>query len=114
MLSDEIYEHIIYDGGAPQPGRRAGHGRAHHHRQRLLQGVRDDRVARAGWPRLPVAKLARTLQTQSITSAASFATAGAVALQRPPECVHEMTAHSAAALHARRAGRDPGHRVCAD
>ena len=41
----------------------------------------------------PVVKLARTYQTQSITSAASFAmTAGAVALNGPQDAVRAMTA----------------------
>jgi aspartate/methionine/tyrosine aminotransferase len=50
---------------------------------------------RLGWlaaPK-PVTKLARTYQTQSITSAASFAmAAGVAALNGPQDCVKEMTA----------------------
>ncbi|MCB0112945.1 MAG: aminotransferase class I/II-fold pyridoxal phosphate-dependent enzyme, partial [Caldilineaceae bacterium] len=50
---------------------------------------------RLGWlaaPK-PVAKLARTYQTQSITSAASFAmAAGVAALNGPQDCVKEMMA----------------------
>ena len=42
---------------------------------------------------LPVAKLARTYQTQTVTSAASFSmVAGAAALNGPQDCVHEMVA----------------------
>ena len=42
---------------------------------------------------LSVAKLARTYMTQTVTSAASFSmVAGAVALNGPQECVHEMVA----------------------
>ncbi|MEZ4581072.1 MAG: hypothetical protein R3A10_05390 [Caldilineaceae bacterium] len=92
----------------PQPGRRAGMAERTIIVEWLLQGVRDDRAAGlAGracrWPnRAHAANPEHYLGRQ-------LATAGAVALQRPPECVHEMTAaHSAAALHARRAGRDPG------
>ena len=95
VLSDEIYEHIIYDdhvhyslGAEPGMAERTiivnGFSKAY-----AMTGWR------LGWlaaPK-PVAKLARTLQTQSITSAASFAmTAGAVALNGPQECVREMTA----------------------
>ena len=95
VLSDEIYEHIIYDDAvhhslAAEPGMAE--------RTIIVNGF-SKAYAMTGWrlgwlaaPK-PVAKLARTLQTQSITSAASFAmTAGAVALNGPQECVHEMTA----------------------
>ena len=95
VLSDEIYEHIIYDGAvhhslAAEPGMAE--------RTIIVNGF-SKAYAMTGWrlgwlaaPK-PVAKLARTLQTQSITSAASFAmTAGAVALNGPQECVREMTA----------------------
>lgn len=95
VLSDEIYEHILYDGAvhyslAAEPGMAE--------RTIIVNGF-SKAYAMTGWrlgwlaaPK-PIAKLARTLQTQSITSAASFAmTAGAVALNGPQECVHEMTA----------------------
>ena len=95
VLSDEIYEHIIYDGAvhyslAAEPGMAE--------RTIIVNGF-SKAYAMTGWrlgwlaaPK-PVAKLARTLQTQSITSAASFAmAAGAVALNGPQECVREMTA----------------------
>ena len=95
VLSDEIYEHIIYDGAvhyslAAEPGMAE--------RTIIVNGF-SKAYAMTGWrlgwlaaPK-PVAKLTRTLQTQSITSAASFAmAAGAVALNGPQECVREMTA----------------------
>lgn len=50
---------------------------------------------RLGWlaAPAPVAALARTYQTQSVTSAASFTmAAGVAALNGPQECVREMTA----------------------
>lgn len=95
VLSDEIYEHIVYDGAvhtslAAEPGMAE--------RTIIVNGF-SKAYAMTGWrlgwlagPR-DVVKLARTLQTQSITSAASFAmTAGAVALNGPQTCVHAMTA----------------------
>jgi aspartate aminotransferase len=99
LLSDEIYEHILYDDAvhlspAAEPGMAE--------RTVIVNGFSKG-YAMTGW-RLgwmagpqPIVKLARTLQTQSITSAASFSmTAGAVALNGPQECVHEMTAAYAA------------------
>ncbi len=99
LLSDEIYEHILYDDAvhlspAAEPGMAE--------RTVIINGFSKG-YAMTGW-RLgwmagpqPIVKLARTLQTQSITSAASFSmTAGAVALNGPQECVHEMTAAYAA------------------
>ncbi|MCB0069900.1 MAG: pyridoxal phosphate-dependent aminotransferase [Caldilineaceae bacterium] len=95
VLSDEIYEHIVYDDAvhhslAAEPGMAE--------RTIIINGF-SKAYAMTGW-RLgwlaapePIAKLARTYQTQSITSAASFAmTAGVAALNGPQECVHEMTA----------------------
>jgi len=95
VLSDEIYEHILY-------------GDAKHHSLAAEPGMGERTIivngfskayAMTGW-RLgwlagpaPMVKLARTLQTQSVTSAASFTmTAGAVALNGPQACVHQMTA----------------------
>jgi aspartate aminotransferase len=99
VLSDEIYEHILYDGAvhdspAAEPGMAE--------RTIIVNGFSKG-YAMTGW-RLgwmagpqPLIKLARTLQTQSITSAASFTmTAGAVALNGPQDCVHEMVAAYAA------------------
>lgn len=95
VLSDEIYEHILYDGAvhhslAARPGMAE--------RTIIINGF-SKAYAMTGW-RLgwlagpaPVVKLTRTLQTQSVTSAASFAmTAGAVALNGPQDCVQEMVA----------------------
>ncbi len=99
LLSDEIYEHILYEDAvhlspAAEPGMAE--------RTIIVNGF-SKAYAMTGW-RLgwmagpqPIVKLARTLQTQSITSAASFSmTAGAVALNGPQECVHEMTTAYAA------------------
>ncbi len=99
VLSDEIYEHILYDGAvhdspAAEPGMAE--------RTIIVNGFSKG-YAMTGW-RLgwmagpqPLIKLARTLQTQSITSAASFTmTAGAVALNGPQDCVREMVAAYAA------------------
>ena len=95
VLSDEIYEHILYDGVrhrsiASMPGMAE--------RTIIINGFSKN-YAMTGWrlawiaAPLPVAKLARTYQTQTVTSAASFAmVAGAVALNGPQDCVHEMVA----------------------
>ncbi len=95
VLSDEIYEHIIFDGQvhhslAAQPGMAE--------RTLIINGF-SKAYAMTGWrlgwlaaPK-PIAKLARSYQTQSITSAASFAmAAGVAALNGPQACVREMTA----------------------
>ena len=99
VISDEIYEHILYDDAvhyslAAEPGMAE--------RTIIINGFSKG-YAMTGW-RLgwlagpqPITKLARTLQTQSITSAASFTmAAGVAALNGPQECVHEMTAAYAA------------------
>ena len=99
VLSDEIYEHIVYDGAvhhslAAEPGMAE--------RTIIVNGFSKG-YAMTGW-RLgwlagpaPLIKLARTFQTQSITSAASFSmAAGVVALNGPQDRVHEMTAAYAA------------------
>ncbi|MEX1021466.1 MAG: pyridoxal phosphate-dependent aminotransferase [Litorilinea sp.] len=95
VLSDEIYEHILFDGAvhyslAAEPGMAE--------RTIIVNGFSKG-YAMTGW-RLawlagpePVIKLARSFQTQSLTSAASFAmAAGVAALNGPQDCVHEMTA----------------------
>jgi aspartate aminotransferase len=99
LLSDEIYEHILYDDAvhmspAAEPGMAE--------RTIIVNGF-SKAYAMTGW-RLgwlagpqPIVKLARVLQTQSITSAASFTmAAGAVALNGSQDCVREMTAAYAA------------------
>lgn len=99
VISDEIYEHIVFDGAvhyslAAEPGMAE--------RTIIINGF-SKAYAMTGWrlgwlagPR-PVIKLARTLQTQSITSAASFTmAAGVAALNGPQGCVREMTAAYAA------------------
>jgi aspartate aminotransferase len=95
VLSDEIYEHILYEGRkhvslATLPGMAE--------RTIIVNGF-SKAYAMTGWrlgwlaAPLPIAQLARTYQTQSITSAASFTmAAGVAALTGPQECVHEMTA----------------------
>ncbi len=95
VISDEIYEHILYDGAvhyslAAEPGMAE--------RTIIINGF-SKAYAMTGW-RLgwlagpaPVVKLARTLQTHSAQSAASFAmAAGVAALNGPQEVVHQMTA----------------------
>ena len=95
VLSDEIYEHILYDGArhrsiASMPGMAE--------RTIIINGFSKS-YAMTGWrlawlaAPLPIAKLARTYQTQTVTSAASFSmVAGAAALNGPQDCVHEMVA----------------------
>ncbi|MCL4859537.1 MAG: aminotransferase class I/II-fold pyridoxal phosphate-dependent enzyme, partial [Caldilineaceae bacterium] len=88
-------EHILYDGAvhyslAAEPGMAE--------RTIIINGF-SKAYAMTGW-RLgwlagpaPVVKLARTLQTHSAQSAASFAmAAGVAALNGPQEVVHQMTA----------------------
>jgi aspartate aminotransferase len=95
VISDEIYEHILYDGAvhhslAAEPGMAE--------RTVIINGF-SKAYAMTGW-RLgwlagpePVVKLARTLQTHSAQSAASFAmAAGVAALNGPQDQVREMTA----------------------
>jgi aspartate aminotransferase len=95
VMSDEIYEHILFDGAvhysiAAEPGMAE--------RTIIINGF-SKAYAMTGW-RLawiagpaPVIKLARTYQTQTVTSAASFSmAAGVAALNGPQESVHAMTA----------------------
>ena len=119
VLSDEIYEHILFDGAthhslAAEPGMAE--------RTIIVNGF-SKAYAMTGW-RLAwlaaptaVAKLARTYQTQSVTSAASFTmAAGVAALNGPQECVraHDRGLCRPPPLRARRAGGDSRHRMPAD
>jgi aspartate aminotransferase len=94
VISDEIYEHILYEGAvhyslAAEPGMAE--------RTVIINGF-SKAYAMTGW-RLgwlagpaPVVRLARTLQTHSAQSAASFAmAAGVAALNGPQEQVRQMT-----------------------
>ena len=95
VLSDEIYEHIIFDGHvhyslAAEPGMAE--------RTIIVNGF-SKAYAMTGW-RLgwlaapqPIVKLARIYQTHSAQSAASFTmAAGVAALTGPQECIKEMVA----------------------
>lgn len=95
VLSDEIYEHIIFDGHvhyslAAEPGMAE--------RTIIVNGF-SKAYAMTGW-RLgwlaapqPIVKLARVYQTHSAQSAASFTmAAGVAALNGPQECIQEMVA----------------------
>lgn len=95
VLSDEIYEHILYDGAvhyslAAEPGMAE--------RTVIINGFSKAYAMtgwRLGWLAGPaeIVKLARTIQTHSAQSAASFTmAAGVAALNGPQACVHEMTA----------------------
>ncbi len=95
VLSDEIYEHIVYEGAvhyslAAEPGMAE--------RTVIINGFSKAYAMtgwRLGWLAGPaeIVKLARTMQTHSAQSAASFTmAAGVAALNGPQECVHEMTA----------------------
>ncbi len=99
VISDEIYEHILFDDAmhyslAADP--------CMAERTITINGFSKGYAMtgwRLGWMAGPqeVTKLARTLQTQSITSANSFTmAAGVAALNGPQDCVHEMTASYAA------------------
>ncbi|MEM7126925.1 MAG: pyridoxal phosphate-dependent aminotransferase [Chloroflexota bacterium] len=95
VISDEIYEHIVYDT-AKHICLAAEDGMAE--RTIIVNGF-SKAYAMTGWrlgwlaAPLPIAKLARTHQTQSITSAASFTmVAGAAALNGPQDCIREMVA----------------------
>jgi len=95
VLSDEIYEHIIFDGHvhyslAAEPGMAE--------RTIIVNGF-SKAYAMTGW-RLgwlagpqPIVKLARIYQTHSAQSAASFTmAAGVAALTGPQDCIKEMVA----------------------
>jgi aspartate aminotransferase len=95
VISDEIYEHILYDGAvhhslAAEPGMAE--------RTVIINGFSKAYAMtgwRLGWLAGPanIVKLARTLQTHSAQSAASFTmAAGVAALNGPQEQVHAMTA----------------------
>ncbi len=95
VLSDEIYEHILYDGAvhyslAAEPGMAE--------RTVIINGFSKAYAMtgwRLGWLAGPteIVKLARIIQTHSAQSAASFTmAAGVAALNGPQECVQEMTA----------------------
>jgi aspartate aminotransferase len=95
VISDEIYEHILYDGAvhhslAAEPGMAE--------RTIIINGFSKAYAMtgwRLGWMAGPanVVKLARILQTHSAQSAASFTmAAGVAALNGPQEQVHAMTA----------------------
>jgi aspartate aminotransferase len=102
VLSDEIYEHIVYDGAihyslAAEPGMAE--------RTVIINGFSKAYAMtgwRLGWLAGPseIVKLARTLQTHSAQSAASFTmAAGVAALNGPQDCVHSMTAAYAKRRH---------------
>jgi aspartate aminotransferase len=95
VLSDEIYEHIIFDDHvhyslAAEPGMAE--------RTIIVNGF-SKAYAMTGW-RLgwlagpqPIVKLARVYQTHSAQSAASFTmAAGVAALTGPQDCIREMVA----------------------
>ena len=95
VISDEIYEKIRYDGAihrclAAQPGMGE--------RTVTVNGLSKSYAMtgwRLGWlaAPLPVARLARRYQTQSVTCAPSFVqTAAVTALNGPQECVAERVA----------------------
>ena len=95
VLSDEIYEYILYDGArhrsiAAMPDMAE--------RTVIVNGFSKSYAMtgwRLAWIAAPpaLARLARTYQTQTVTSAASFSmAAGAAALNGPQDCVQEMVA----------------------
>ena len=95
VMSDEIYEHILFDGAvhyslAAEPGMAE--------RTIIVNGF-SKAYAMTGWRLAWIAgppaviKLARTYQTQTVTSAASFSmAAGVAALNGPQDAVRMMTA----------------------
>lgn len=95
VLSDEIYEHILYEG-AVHYSLAAELGMAE--RTVIINGF-SKAYAMTGW-RLgwlvgpePIVKLARIMQTHSAQSAAAFTmAAGVAALNGPQDCVAQMTA----------------------
>ncbi|MEZ4717160.1 MAG: aminotransferase class I/II-fold pyridoxal phosphate-dependent enzyme [Caldilineaceae bacterium] len=98
------HEHIIY--GAVHHSLAVEPGMAE--RTIIVNGFSeacDDRVAQAGWR--AAGELARTLQTRA-SPRRQLRRRGCGRAQRPPECVHEITAYQRVALHARRAGRSTG------
>src|SRR5690606_25381762 len=93
IISDEIYEHLIYDGRT-NPAIAAQPGMAE--RTLTVNGL-SKAYAMTGW-RLgwlaaspEIIKLASKLSTQTVSSAATFTMAAtAAALNGPQDCVEEM------------------------
>lgn len=94
LLSDEIYEHILYDGHAHiSPAAYPGMAE----RTFIVNGFSKAYAMtgwRLGWLMGPqdAIRIGRSYMTNSVTSAASFTmAAGAAALNGPQDCVAEMT-----------------------
>ena len=112
VLSDEIYSRLAFDGvAAPSIAALAGHARAHDHLRRLLQDLRDDRLAsglchRAGRAGRP----AGLLLTHSVTAALPSPSWPALeAVTGPQDRVEAVVAEYQRRrdVHRRRAQRHP-------
>ena len=95
VMSDEIYEHILYDGAVHN----SIAAEADMAERTIIVNGFSKAYAMTGWRLAWIAgpsaviKLARTYQTQTVTSAASFSmAAGVAALNGPQDAVHAMTA----------------------
>ena len=85
VLSDEMYEYIIFEGESRLIWRHSRHARAHHHRERLLQELRHDRLA----PWLcssadPIARAMARMQSAFTAGANSFVQRAAIAALEAP------------------------------
>ena len=93
VLSDEIYEYIMFDGAHGLDRRAARHARAHHHGQWILQGLCHDRLAAGLSPQQssPSTKAMVRMQSTITTGANQFVQRAAIAaLEGPREEVERM------------------------
>ena len=87
-MSDEIYEHLLYDGAKHKSVASFSPGalRPHDHRPWIRQSLEHDRLA-AGFPAAPepIAKAIDAIQSHSTSNPTSFAQKGAVAALTGPQ-----------------------------
>ena len=92
-VTDEIYEHIWFDGPpARQPGRSCGHGRPHGHPLGARKDLRGDGLARGvGDRRPPLTALLRKVHDYlTICAPTAFQDAGCAALALPDSYYEEL------------------------
>ena len=112
VLADEIYGRIVYEGEHVSIASLPGHGRAHDRPRRLLEDLRDDRLAAGLRDRADRRSCRSTAGSSSTRSACTptFAQIAAVeALTGPQDAVDAMVEEFRAPTrpHRRRPQRDP-------
>ena len=88
IMSDEIYEKLVYDGARTRQRRcfSRQHLRTHHSRSRAGEGLFDDGLAhRLTAAPEPIAKAIDAIQSHSTSNPTSFAQKGAVAALNGPQ-----------------------------